>query len=369
MSIVTLSSLKRHLSSSNRGLTHEQCKLMKNFNSILTLAIAAVIAGIFFGCNSPKPYRTIDGIIWSTTYKITYASNAVLDDSVRSVLQAVDNSASVFNPRSLISAINRNDSNVVADTILRKLFTESVMINKSTHGAFDPTVGPLVDLWGFGPSNALHRDSITPPSAALVDSVRRMVGIAECSMSPTGIIQKKDPATQFNFSAIAKGYACDLVAAMLERNGVKDYMVEIGGEVMVGGISSRHQDWRVMIDAPIPSTDTIIHDGMAVISLSDGAVATSGNYRNYHYTDSTVVGHTIDPVTGYPVTTRVLSVSVVAPDCITADAYATACMVLPMDSARAILNTIPEISALFVTIDSEGKWELHPTRGFPMISR
>lgn len=342
---------------------------MKTKTSILTLAVIAFLSMAFVGCDSRKPYRMCDGIVWATTYKITYASNAVLDDSVQKVLKEVDNSVSTFNPRSIISAINRNDTSAVADTILRKIFEESVRINRYSHGAFDPTVGPLVDLWGFGPSNKLHVDSIKVPSAQHIDSVRMFVGLPDCKLLPDGRIHKKDPSTQFNFSALAKGYACDLVAEMFERNGVTDYMVEIGGEIKVGGESPTGQQWRVMIDAPIPSTDSIIHDGMAVIRISNDAVATSGNYRNYHHSDMGVVGHTISPITGRPVTSRVLSVTIVAPDCVTADALATACMVMPMDSARVMLNEIHDVAGLFVTMDSDGKWELHPTRGFPMIDR
>ncbi|MDE5704947.1 FAD:protein FMN transferase [Muribaculum sp.] len=342
---------------------------MKTTLSSLTLAVITLFSWAFVGCNSPKPYRTCEGIIWSTTYHVTYASNALLDDSIRTVMQQVDHSVSAFNPRSIISAINRNDTSAVADTILRRVFEESVRINRFSHGAFDPTVGPLVDLWGFGPSNATHSDSIPTPSKAAIDSVLMLVGMADCELLPDGHVRKKHPGTQFNFSAIAKGYACDLVAEMLERNGVENYMVEIGGEINVKGESQMGQQWRVMIDAPIPSTDSIIHTGTAIIRLTDDGVATSGNYRNFHKTDAGTVGHTISPVTGYPVTTRVLSVTILAPDCITADALATACMVMPMDSARAMLNNIPEAAGLFVTTDSDGLWELHPTRGFPLLER
>lgn len=342
---------------------------MKTKLSILALAVITLFSWAFVGCNSPKPYRTCEGIIWSTTYHVTYASNALLDDSIRTVMQQVDHSVSAFNPRSIISAINRNDTSAVADTILRRVFEESIRINRFSHGAFDPTVGPLVDLWGFGPSNATHSDSIQAPSKAAIDSVLMLVGMADCELLSDGHVRKKHPGTQFNFSAIAKGYACDLVAAMLERNGVENYMVEIGGEINVKGERQMGQQWRVMIDAPIPSTDSIIHTGTAIIRLTDDGVATSGNYRNFHKTDVGTVGHTISPVTGHPVTTRVLSVTILAPDCITADALATACMVMPMDSARAMLNDIPEAAGLFVTTDSDGLWELHPTRGFPLLER
>ena len=194
---------------------------MKTKLSILALAVITLFSWAFVGCNSPKPYRTCEGIIWSTTYHVTYASNALLDDSIRTVMQQVDHSVSAFNPRSIISAINRNDTSAVADTILRRVFEESIRINRFSHGAFDPTVGPLVDLWGFGPSNATHSDSIQAPSKAAIDSVLMLVGMADCELLSDGHVRKKHPGTQFNFSAIAKGYACDLVAGCSNVTGWK----------------------------------------------------------------------------------------------------------------------------------------------------
>jgi thiamine biosynthesis lipoprotein len=252
---------------------------------------------------------------------------------------------------------------------MRRVFLESLKINALSRGAFDPTVGPLVDLWGFGPSNKTHGDLAAAPSQESIDSMRALVGIADCRLLPGGKIVKKHPATRFDFSAIAKGYACDLVAELLERNGVTNYLIEIGGEIKVGGVNPQGSSWRVMIDAPIFNNDSIIHDGMAVIAISDEAVATSGNYRNYHKAGDSQVSHTINPVTGRPISSEVLSATVIAPDCITADALATACMVMPIDSARAMLNAIPDVAGLFVTIDADGNWELHPTRTFPPLTR
>lgn len=333
------------------------------------IAIIAASVAMMTSCNTGKPYRTCEGIIWATTYRITYASNVALDDSVREVLTQVDQSVSTFNPQSLISAVNRGDSDVTVDAILRRVFEESQRVNRLSSGAFDPTVGPLVNLWGFGTDKSRRRDSIALVPQEEIDNARRMVGIADCKITPDGHIVKKHSGTQFNFSAIAKGYACDLVADMLKRNGCHDYMVEIGGEIVVGGQSPRQQAWRVMIDAPVPATDSVVHEGMAVIKLTDAAVATSGNYRNFHKSKDGNKGHTIDPMTGQPVESRVLSVTIVAPTCIAADAFATACMVMPMDSARAMINRIGDVSALFVTQDSTGAWELHPTRGFPPLVR
>jgi thiamine biosynthesis lipoprotein len=373
---------------------------MRRKLSALALAFVAILSvtTIFVGCNRQAPYRTCEGIVWGTTYRVTYASRSVLEDSIRVAMHDVDNSVSMFNAESVVSAINRGDTTVVADSILRRVFLESQRISALSHGAFDPTVGPLVDLWGFGPSNASRDDLAEAPSQEQIDSMRALVGIADCRLLPNGKILKKHPGTRFDFSAIAKGYACDLVADMFERNGVTDYLIEIGGEIRVGGTNPQDREWRVMIDAPIVNNDSIIHDGMAVISITGEAVATSGNYRNYHKAGSSHVSHTISPITGRPVSIvatdtttgktsvaggksssvdgkvtvrvgEVLSATVIAPNCITADALATACMVMPLDSARAMLNAIPDVAGLFVTVDADGNWELHPTRTFPHLDR
>lgn len=308
--------------------------------------------------------------MWATTYHITYASAKELDDSILTVMQQVDRSVSAFNPGSIVSAVNAEAvPTAVADTILRRVFQESMRVYTLSGGVFDPTVGPLVDLWGFGLRRNATADSVAAPTDAAIDSARALVGLADCRLLADGRVAKKHPSTRFDFSAIAKGYACDLVAAMLRRNGVDDYLVEIGGEMCVRGENSRRQPWNVMIDAPIASSDSVIHSATAIIRLSNDCVATSGNYRNYHRTAAGTVGHTIDPASGRPAASPVLSVTIVAPECITADALATACMAMTLDSARAMLNRLPEASGLFVTVDADGQWELHPTRGFPAIDR
>lgn len=331
---------------------------MKYLSKILILG---AIASIFAACDNVKPFRSLQGMVWNTMYHITYSSNVSLDDSIQAVMRQVEQSLSVFNDSSIVSRINRGDS-IEVDSLFEKVFVESQRINLLSNGAFDPTVGPLVELWGFGK----NKDVQSAPEPALIDSIRESVGIMECSID-NKFVSKKSPSTRFNFSAIAKGYGCDMIADMMRRNGVKSYMVEIGGEIALNGKSPHGGMWRIMVDAPIEDNDSIIHEQMAVIEVDSCGIATSGNYRNYHIVDGNVMGHSIDPFTGRPAITTILSATVIAPQCATADALATACMIMPLCDAMAMIEKIPGASAMFVTADVDNKWALHTTSRFPKI--
>ncbi|MDE6066726.1 MAG: FAD:protein FMN transferase, partial [Duncaniella sp.] len=232
-------------------------------------------------------------------------------------------------------------------SLLMRIFNASVEVNRMSHGAFDPTVAPLVNLWGYG-----YRTTGVEPTAASIDSLLGSVGIGECSITTDGFIRKKTPATEFNFSAITKGYGCDLVGEMLARNGCDDYMVEIGGEIVLAGCSPRGRQWRIMVDAPIDCDTAIVHERMAVVELTGKGVATSGNYRNYRETPEGRTWHTISPRDGRPAMTDLLSATVVARDCMLADAYATACMAQSADSAMSMIESLPGVEALLVTRDT-----------------
>ncbi|MCM1504870.1 MAG: FAD:protein FMN transferase [Muribaculum sp.] len=335
--------------------------MVKKFCGVCVAALFILVA--MWGCDNDKPYRRYEGVAWNTSFHITYASNVSLDDSIRTLMNTIEMSLSPFNVNSLLSKVNRNESDSI-DELIRRVFEKSIWVNKISGSKFDPTLGPLINLWGFGTA------SITVlPDKGDVDSVMKYVGIADCRLIGEDRIAKKDSLTEFNFSAVAKGYGCDLVSQMLLRNGCKDYMVEVGGEIVVNGLSPRKGPWRVMIDAPIPSTDSIIHDGMAVIEVDSCSLATSGNYRNYRLIDGQMVGHTIDGETGYPANSRILSVTVIAPECIIADGLATACMAMDLDDAFQMIDSLPDTEALFVTMSPDRQWELHPTVGFPEIDR
>lgn len=323
--------------------------------AIIVFLIAFVV--VFCLRRAQGRYRTMSGVVWTTEYHITYKSNACLDDSVQAVFEKIDNSASKYNAGSLLSRINRNETDT-PDAILLKLYKISEVVNRVTGGAYDPTVSPLANVWGFGLQTGIKPDS------SAIDSIMAFVGLGKTSVEGKKLI-KSDSRITFDFNSIAKGFACDEVGRMLTRNGVENYIVEIGGEVVARGQSQRGDVWRVSVDRPLESPDTVIHESAFVISLSDGGVASSGNYRNFRVVDGHKVGHIIDPHTGYPGTTDLLSVTVVAADCANADAYATGFMVLGFENARKIAEAMDSIGVSLTRVEADGKikvWENAPLR-------
>ncbi len=324
---------------------------MKSIRLPLFFILAFILAA---SCSVPPTYRSAEGAVWNTTYHITYRADRDLRDSVLAVMRMVERSLSPFADSSLVSRINRGEE-VAADSLLRRIFAASQDVCRSSGGAFDPTVAPLVNLWGFG-----YRPGDPEPTQEDIDSLLAFVGMDSCRIADDGRVVKKHPSTEFNFSAITKGYGCDLVGEMLRRNGCTDYMVEIGGEIALSGKNPRDEEWRIMVDAPVSGDSAVIHEKLAIISLTDCGVATSGNYRNYRETGSGRAWHTISPVTGRPALTDLLSATVIAPDCMMADALATSCMAMPADSALRMIEALPDTEALLVTADT-----VLTTGGFP----
>ncbi len=327
-------------------------------SSYLIGAITILTALWFNSCNlASSDFRHCEGSIWATTYHITYKSPAALDDSIFAIFSKVDSTLSPFAHNSVISRINRNETSI-ADTLVRHIFLQSRKFNRISHGAFDPTVAPLVNLWGFGYTEA---DSIILSSK--IDSVLRFVGIDRCRIHGDSLI-KPMPQTQFNFSAITKGYACDLIGQMLRRNRCADYMVEIGGEIVLAGHNRHNSPWHIMVEAPIDNDSAINRQSMEIIAVTDCGIATSGNYRNFRMSNLGRVWHTINARTGYPAVTTTLSATVIAPDAMSADALATACMVLPADSAIAMIEQIPHTEVMLITGTPSG-YRTNCSRNFP----
>ena len=254
----------------------------------IILAIIGIIGIIVVFTIKPERKRWINnsGITWNTEYNIKYCHHTNLSDSIISVLREMELSVSPFNKKSRITAINENRSDTL-DGYLSRLYDKSVEINRESGGAFDPTVSPLVNLWGFG------YEKTGKANRQAVDSILMFVGIDKTRKEGIRIV-KSDGRTTFNFSAIAKGMGCDEVGKMLERNGVTDYIVEIGGEITAKGHNPKGQKWRISIDKPINANDTVIHHSAGIVEITNCGIATSGNYRNYH-TDSAgnKVAHTI----------------------------------------------------------------------------
>jgi len=262
-------------------------------------------------------------------------------------LQRFSLSLNPFNPNSIISKVNRNED-VEVDDLFITVFSKAKEVSQSTGGAFDATVAPLINLWGFGYKNA---ESVTGEK---IDSIRQFVGYEKIRLEGKRVV-KDDPRLELNFSAIAKGYACDVIGRMLEREGVTNYMVEIGGEVAVRGVNPNGGCWSIGVNKPEDDSTGISNEIEKIVRLCEGGgLATSGNYRNYYIREGKKYAHTIDPVSGYPSENTMLSATVTAPDCMTADAYATAFMALGVERATALASRLPEIGYFIIYSEAGG---------------
>jgi thiamine biosynthesis lipoprotein len=325
-------------------------KLLWQVPFLLFLIIGTVVI-----LKKQPPFRTNEGMVFGTIYKITYQHDDDLQEDIKQALMEVDNSLSPYNPNSIITRINHNE-----DTTLNAHFTHvyglAQQISAETEGAFDITVAPLVNAWGFG---FKHSIDIAPN---VIDSLRQFVGYQKTRMEG-GKIVKDDERLMLDCSAIAKGYGVDVVARTLDQKGVKHYMVDIGGEVVLKGKSPRMKDWRIGINKPIEDSLSVNQELQTILEISDIGMATSGNYRKFYYKDGKRYAHTIDPRLGTPVQHNILSATVLAKDCTTADAYATAFMVMGLEKALDFCQKHPELNAYFIC-DGEGdSYEIHYTPG------
>lgn len=328
----------------------------------IPLALLLIIGTIYIARQEhSKTYRHAEGSIFGTIYHITYEADRDLQPDMVEALMRVDNSLSMFNDSSVISRINRGeDVDLSKQRMFVEVFQLAQTISKETNGAFDITVAPLVNAWGFGFKND------TKPSPAAIDSLRQFIGYQNVNIV-NHQVQKTDPRTMLDCSAIAKGYGTDVVARLLRSKDVNNFMIEIGGEVVVAGKNDRGGPWRIGVTKPTEDPENQNNELQAVLSLpyhnststskhTLSALATSGNYRNFYYKDGKRYAHTIDPRTGYPVQHNILSATVIAPNCATADAYATSFMVLGLDSAKQVLVHHPELLAYLIYTDEKGQY-------------
>ena len=303
---------------------------------------------------APAPYQQNEGAIFGTFYHITYQSSEDLQEAITAELQRVDGSLSMFNQQSILSRMNRGED-VQADSLFRAVFLLAQQVSDATNGAFDITVAPLVNAWGFGFKNGALPDS------AAVDSLRQLVGFRRISLTDEGRLQREDPRMILDCGAVAKGFGVDQVANLLRARGIQNYMVEIGGEVIVHGLNPKGKPWHVGVNRPVDDPESQSNELDTILTLTDCAMATSGNYRNYYTTeDGRRVAHTIDPATGYPVQHSILSATVLAPTCAEADAFATSFMVLGLDRAKAVIARHPELQVYFIC-DSAGTYRIFST--------
>ncbi len=310
------------------------------------LAIGTVI--ILSESKQGKPeYRTAQGLVFGTRYNITYLYNADLQPDIDYTLALVDSALSMFNPESTISAVNSSESIQVTDTMFLKVFRRAMEISRMTNGAFDITVAPAVNAWGFG---FKHSENI---SQSTIDSLLEITGYWKIH-EQDGLITKDDPRIMLDCSAIAKGFGTDMVADMLRSKGICDFMVEVGGEIVVSGRNPKGKLWNIGISKPVDDSLSVNNELQTVIPVTDIAMATSGNYRNFYVKDGRKYAHTIDPHTCTPVSHSLLSATVFASDCATADALATSMMVMGLDSAQALCARHPEIRAYFIYQSPDG---------------
>lgn len=308
-------------------------------------------------------YVTDDGRVFGTFYKIKYASNGKdVKTEYLAALAAVDTALSTFNKQSTITRVNLSPDSVLLtdkDSLFIKVYNKACEISTITNGAFDITVAPLVNAYGFG----FDPNRSTPDS--VIAELKNYVGWKKVSLSPSGYIKKENPNIKLDASAIAKGFGSDAVARVLRKNGINDFMVEVGGEVVCSGVNDKGKVWSIGINKPIEdSTMQHTNEIQRVVQLDGKALATSGNYLQYYYKNGTKYAHTIDPCSGKPVNHTLLSSSIIADDCMTADALATACMVIGVDSALSLIESLPNVEGYFIYAGNNGKYLEKHTNGF-----
>lgn len=311
---------------------------------------------ISWGDNAAATYRNEKGLIFGTMFSITYEHDKSLRTEIDKELERFDASLSMFNDSSIISRINRNED-ITADSLFTKVFRQAMRISEATNGSLDITVAPLVNAWGFG-----FTENISPTSDK-IDSLLQIVGWQKVQLTNEGKVIKEDPRIMLDCSAIAKGYAVDVIATLLKSKGVQNYMVDIGGEVNVAGVNPSGGMWRIGINKPEDDPLSRNQSLQSILEVSGVGIATSGNYRNFYYKDGMKYAHTIDPKTGYPVQHSILSSTVIAKDCMTADAYSTAFMVMGLEKAKALVESHPEIEAYFIFSDEKGEFQTYMTDG------
>jgi FAD:protein FMN transferase len=317
------------------------------------LIILFCLLPIVSSCKTKHEFESFNGFAQGTTYSIVFeSSKKIVSDSlkpkVEKILHDFDMSLSLYIDSSILSRINRNED-VKVDSFFDEVFKKSAVISEMTGGAFDVTVGPLVRAWGFGPDDRKNF------SEQKRDSLLRLVGMEKVSIT-NGKVIKNDPGINLDFNAIAQGYSVDVVSSYFNDIGINNYLIEIGGEVRAKGTKNGNL-WRIGIDKPEDNNIIPGQSLQAIIKITDKSLATSGNYRKFYVEDGIKYSHTIDPKTGYPARNRLLSATIIADDCATADGIATACMVMGHEKSIEFINHNPQFSAYFVISDDSGNYK------------
>lgn len=307
-----------------------------------------------------KKFFFNEGVAFGTTYHITYKGTEDLQKEMEAEMEKFNTSLSTYSNTSTISRFNQSGTepfDLGKDPWMLKMVQESLHFSELSNGAFDITVGPLVNLWGFGPK------AKSDPTQAKIDSIKTFVGYKLLKLE-NNQLTKLDSRIQLDCGAIAGGYASDIIAEFLQKQGIKDYMVEIGGEVVLHGRNPDGNKWRIGINKPVDDSTSINNEIEKRLLITDKALSTSGNYRSFYVKDGKKYAHTIDPKSGYPVQHSLLSATIIANDCFTADALATACMVVGVDSAMTLIESLSNVEAFFIYNDGGPENKFKFTSGF-----
>lgn len=325
---------------------------MKLYNTFYKHILLFLFTILLISCKSSSKeaeltYYQESGEIFHTTFHIKYEYDRSVREEIMEALQRFDDSLNPFKESSIIGKVNNNVP-VKLDSMFLKVFNKSMEVARITDGKFDITASPFINAWGFGFKDM---DNVTKEK---IDSMKPFVGYNKIRIE-NGEIVKDDPRVQINTSGISKGYSCDVVAYMLQELGIKNYMVEIGGEITMKGVNEKGNCWRIGIDKPTDDSTAMQRELQIILSICDKAVATSGNYRNYYMKDGVKYSHTIDPQTGYPSEQNILGATIIADDCMTADAYATAFMAMGVEKSVEVAHTIPGLHYYFIYVKPDGK--------------
>ncbi len=327
--------------------------------NLFRLFIIVLLVTAFSSCSkSPAKYIYNKGFVYGTMYSIAYESPKGEDfqQEINSLFKHYNSIFSTYDEHSTISKIN-NNVEVKPEPEFIACYQRAMEISEITNGAFDITAGPMVNAWGFGP------DKKSQMNQEKVDSLIRITGYKKISFE-NGTFVKSYPEMKFDMSAIAKGFTSDLIAQFLADKGCENYMVEIGGEVVAKGKNAKGKVWTIGISKPDEDLAVSNSELQAVLQLKNKGMATSGNYRNFYEENGKKYAHTIDPKTGYPVQHSLLSATVLANDCMTADAFATAFMVLGKDIGIEIARQVPGLEIYFIYADDNGETQVYMSEGF-----
>lgn len=337
--------------------------IVKYTKSSISLLLIFFSISLFTACNSDNnkkknlDYFHEQGEIFATGYSIKYEYNRSLKEEIEAELDKFDYSMNPFYENSIITKVNNNEP-VELDSFFLNVFNKSKEVSQNTEGYFDITTSPLVNAWGFGFQNM---DNVTPE---IIDSLKEFVGYEKIKIE-NGKIIKTDSRVELNTSAIAKGYSCDVIASLLESFGIINYMIYIGGEINTKGVNENGVCWRIGVDKPREDLLYTQHELQTILSLCNRSLATSGNYRNFYIKEGKKYAHTINPHTGYPSETDILSATVIADDCMTADAYATAFVAMGMEKSMEIAMKIPNLYYYFIyENESDGAFAVKYSEGF-----